>query len=140
MEERVLKILEEINEDIITYDGDNMYDEGVISSIDVIEIISELENEFDIEIDAMYADEEYFANNLEEMRRVTSLLSANSFVVWLYIALYISQRKNFDDYITLANEIFLDSNVWQEFGLEKKSIVFSEIKKYVEEKFAKEES
>ena len=62
MEERVLKILEEINEDIITYDGDNMYDEGVISSIDVIEIISELENEFDIEIDAMYADEEYFAN------------------------------------------------------------------------------
>ena len=62
MEERVLKILEEINEDIITYDGENMYDEGVISSIDVIEIISELENEFDIEIDAMYADEEYFAN------------------------------------------------------------------------------
>ncbi len=61
MEERVLKILEEINEDIITYDGENMYDEGVISSIDVIEIISELENEFDIEIDAMYADEEYFA-------------------------------------------------------------------------------
>ena len=46
MEERVLKILEEINEDIITYDGENMYDEGVISSIDVIEIISELENEF----------------------------------------------------------------------------------------------
>ena len=62
MEERVLKILEEINEDIITYDGENMYDEGVISSIDVIEIISELENEFDIEIDAMYADGEYFAN------------------------------------------------------------------------------
>ena len=93
-----------------------------------------------IDICIEYLAEEYFANNLEEMRSVTSLLSANSFVVWLYIALYISQRKNFDDYITLANEIFLDSNVWQEFGLEKKSIVFSEIKKYVEEKFAKEES
>ena len=62
MEERVIKILEEINEDIIDYEGDDMYNEGVISSLDVIEIISELESEFDIEIDAMYADEEYFAN------------------------------------------------------------------------------
>lgn len=62
MEERVLKILEEINEDIISYEGDDMYNEGVISSLDVIEIISELESEFDIEIDAMYADEEYFAS------------------------------------------------------------------------------
>ena len=75
MEERVLKILEEINEDIITYDGDNMYDEGVISSIDVIEIISELENEFDIEIDAMYADEEHFANKesiIELVKKLTA--------------------------------------------------------------------
>ncbi len=75
MEERVLKILEEINEDIITYDGENMYDEGVISSIDVIEIISELENEFDIEIDAMYADEEYFASKesiIELIKKLTA--------------------------------------------------------------------
>lgn len=62
MEERVLKILEEINEDVISYEGDDMYGEGIVSSLDVIEIISELESEFDIEIDAMYADEEYFAN------------------------------------------------------------------------------
>ena len=73
MEERVLKILEEINEDIITYDGENMYDEGVISSIDVIEIISELENEFDIEIDAMYADEEHFANKASIIELVKKL-------------------------------------------------------------------
>ena len=75
MEERVLKILEEINEDIITYDGENMYDEGVISSIDVIEIISELENEFDIEIDAMYADEECFASKesiIELIKKLTA--------------------------------------------------------------------
>ena len=62
MEERVLKILEEITEDIITYDGENMYDEGVISSIDVIEIISELENEFDIEIDASLVVADNFRN------------------------------------------------------------------------------
>ena len=52
-----------------------MYDEGVISSIDVIEIISELENEFDIEIDAMYADEEYFASKesiIELIKKLTA--------------------------------------------------------------------
>ena len=74
MEERVLKILEEINEDIITYEGDDMYNEGIVSSIDVIEIISELENEFDIEIDAMYADEEYFANKERIIKLVEMLI------------------------------------------------------------------
>lgn len=74
MEERVLKILEEINEDIITYEGDDMYNEGIVSSIDVIEIISELENEFDIEIDAMYADEEYFANKESIIKLVEMLI------------------------------------------------------------------
>ena len=92
-----------------------------------------------MDICIQYLCEEYFANNIEEMRQDTALLSANSFVIWLYITLYISQRKNFDDYITLANEIFLDSNIWEDFGLEKKSLVFSDIKKYVREKFAKEE-
>jgi len=73
MEDRVLKILEEINEDIISYDGNDMYNEGVVSSLDVIEIISELENEFDIEIDAMYADEEYFANKESIIKLVEML-------------------------------------------------------------------
>lgn len=62
MEEKILKILEDINEDILSYEGNDMLNEGVISSMDIIEIISELESEFDIEIDAKYADEEYFAN------------------------------------------------------------------------------
>lgn len=62
MEEKILSILGDINEDILTYEGNDMLNEGIVSSMDVIEIISELENEFDIEIDAKYADEEYFAN------------------------------------------------------------------------------
>lgn len=74
MEEIVLKILEEVNDDILSYDGDNMYAEGVISSLDVIEIISELEDEFDIEIDAKYADEEYFANKESIIELVKSLV------------------------------------------------------------------
>jgi len=74
MEEKILQILREINEDILTYDGDDMLNEGVISSMDIIEIISELENELDIEIDAKYADEEYFANK-ESIIELVNMLS-----------------------------------------------------------------
>lgn len=74
MEEKILSILEDINEDIISYDGDDMYTEGIISSMDVIEIISELEAEFDIEIDAMYADAEYFANKESIIELVKDLM------------------------------------------------------------------
>ena len=62
MEDRILEILEEVNEDILTYDGDNMYEEGVISSMDVVEIVSELETEFDIEIDIDEIVSKNFAN------------------------------------------------------------------------------
>lgn len=62
MEEKILEILEEINEDIISYDGNDMYGEGVITSVEVLDIISDIEDEFDIEIDAKYVIAENFAN------------------------------------------------------------------------------
>ena len=62
MEDKILEILEEVNEDILTYDGENMYEEGVISSMDVVEIVSELEAEFDIEIDIDDIVAKNFAN------------------------------------------------------------------------------
>jgi len=62
MEDKILEILEEINEDILTYDGENMYEDGVISSMDVVEIVSELEAEFDIEIDIDDIVSKNFAN------------------------------------------------------------------------------
>lgn len=74
MEEKILEILSDVDEAILDYDGDNMIAEGIISSMDIIEIISALEEEFDIEIDAKYADEEYFANKeaiIELIRNLT---------------------------------------------------------------------
>ena len=62
MEEKILEILEEINEDIISYDGDDMYGEGVITSVEVLDIVSDIEDEFDIEIDAKFVVAENFAN------------------------------------------------------------------------------
>ncbi|HJJ58787.1 MAG TPA: hypothetical protein O0X84_04775 [Methanocorpusculum sp.] len=61
-EERILKVLEGINEKILTYSGENMMEDGTLDSFELIEIVSQLEEEFDIEIDAEYAVIENFAN------------------------------------------------------------------------------
>lgn len=62
MEEKILKILEEQCEEALYYDGDNMMGEGVIDSFTVINVIIDLENEFDIEIDAEYVVADNFKN------------------------------------------------------------------------------
>ena len=73
MEEIILEILEDINEEIISYDGDDMYGEGVITSVEVLDIVSNIEDEFDIEIDAKYVISENFANKeaiIELVKRI----------------------------------------------------------------------
>lgn len=62
MEERILEILEEHCEEALNYDGDSMMEEGVIDSFTVINVVSDLEEEFDIEIDAKYVIAENFKN------------------------------------------------------------------------------
>ena len=74
MEEKVLEILEEYCEEALTYTGDNMMEEGVIDSFTVINIVSELEDEFDIEVDAKYVVAENFKNKeaiIDLVRRLT---------------------------------------------------------------------
>jgi acyl carrier protein len=60
MEERVLKILGELNEEIPTYDEDSLFDAGLLDSLQAVDLVGELEDEFDIEIDAKYVVEENF--------------------------------------------------------------------------------
>lgn len=62
MEERILKILEEQCEEALDYDGDSMMEDGVIDSFTVIGVVSNLEEEFDVEIDASYVIAENFRN------------------------------------------------------------------------------
>lgn len=73
MEEKILDILNDINENILDYDGDNLYDDGIISSVDIVEIVSELEEAFDIEIDIDDIIAENFADKdtiIELVRRI----------------------------------------------------------------------
>lgn len=74
MEEKVLEILEEYCEEALDYEGENMMEEGVIDSFTVINIVSELEDVFDIEVDAKYVVAENFRNKEAIMELVRRLL------------------------------------------------------------------
>lgn len=75
MKEKILEILKEVNEDIVTYDGDAMMEEGVIDSFEVIEIVGELEDAFEIEIDAKYVVADNFKNTESIILLVERLLN-----------------------------------------------------------------
>lgn len=60
MEAKITAILAEINEDIPSYEGDNLFDAGLLDSLQAVDLIGELEDAFDIEIDAKYVVEDNF--------------------------------------------------------------------------------
>lgn len=60
MEEKVLELLKEIDEEILTFEGDNLFEAGLLDSFLVIDLVAELEEAFDMEIDAKYVLEENF--------------------------------------------------------------------------------
>lgn len=62
MKEKILEILKDVNEDIVAYEGEAMMEEGVVDSFEVIEIVGELEDVFEIEIDAKYVVADNFKN------------------------------------------------------------------------------
>lgn len=62
MEEKILKILGEVNKELLTYTGDNMLKDGLLDSFELIDMIGDLEDAFDIDIDAAYVVEKYVGN------------------------------------------------------------------------------
>lgn len=62
MEEKILEILEEHCEEALDYDGDSMMEDGVIDSFTIISVVCDLEDVFDVEIDADYVVAGNFRN------------------------------------------------------------------------------
>ena len=62
MREKIMKLIGDVNEDVLSYTGDNMVGDGIVDSFEIIEIISEIEEAFDIEIDAKYVTAETLTN------------------------------------------------------------------------------
>ncbi len=60
MKETIMNILAEINDELLEYEGDNFFEDGLLDSFMVIDLVAELEERFGIEIDAGYVTEEHF--------------------------------------------------------------------------------
>ncbi len=62
MKKVILELLENIDSDILMYQGTNMLADGIIDSFTLVEIVGVLEETFDIEINAQDVVIENFAN------------------------------------------------------------------------------
>ena len=62
MEEKIRRIIEQIDPEILNYKGSDMMEDGMVDSFEVIEIVAALEEEFDLEIDASFVVAENFAD------------------------------------------------------------------------------
>lgn len=76
MDGKILKVLKGINDQILLNDlNTNLIEEGLIDSFDIINVISELEQEFDIEFEATDIVEENFSTILAIINIVNVKLS-----------------------------------------------------------------
>ena len=74
MEEKILNLLEDIDDEILSYEGDNLFDAGLLDSFTVIDLVIELEEAFNMTINADYVVEENFKTKESIIALVKSLL------------------------------------------------------------------
>ncbi len=74
MEDRVLEILQSVRDDVDFADETALIDDGILDSFDIISIVAELNDEFDIEITADELEPENF-NTLDAIVELVSSLS-----------------------------------------------------------------
>lgn len=75
MEEKLLKILADIDEELLTYTGNNMVEDGLVNSLSFITMVSEIEDTFDIDIDPALLEAEYFGNKDRIVKTIKELLA-----------------------------------------------------------------
>ncbi len=68
-------VFEDVNEDILSYEGDNMMEDGIVDSFEIIAIVGGLEEAFNLEIDAEYIEQGYFDSKQGIYKLVGILLS-----------------------------------------------------------------
>jgi len=60
VKEIIVDILNDIDDEILKYDGENMIDDGVIDSFTIMEIVAEIEEKFNCKIAPDDVTEEHF--------------------------------------------------------------------------------
>ena len=75
IEAKVIEILSGVSEELVSYEGENMLKDGLINSLGFVNLLPDLEDEFDVEIDPSMLDAEHFGNKNKIIETVKSLLS-----------------------------------------------------------------
>ncbi len=60
MKDRIIKIVKEVKPELAEYTGDDFIEAGLIESMEIMDIVVKLEEEFEIEIDPRDIAAEYF--------------------------------------------------------------------------------
>lgn len=74
MIEKIDRILSDINNDILNYNGNNLFEDGLLDSLQMVELVSSIEDEFNIEIDAKYVIEDNFKTKESIISLISNLL------------------------------------------------------------------
>lgn len=74
MRDKILEVLENINPIIINYEGSTLLEDGIIDSFELIDIVSAIEDELKIEINAELVVAENFANKDTIVKMVEDII------------------------------------------------------------------
>ena len=72
MREQVLQILQEVRQDVDFEKETKLVDDGILDSFDIISIVSELDDQFDIDITA----DELEAENFNSLEAIVALVES----------------------------------------------------------------
>ena len=75
IEEKVLDILREVSDELVSYEGENMLKDGLINSLGFVNLIPDLEDVFDIEIDPALLDAEHFGNKNKIVATIKGIIA-----------------------------------------------------------------
>lgn len=73
----IIEILNEIDEDIVMYEGENLLDDGIIDSFTIVEIVTEISEKLKVNIDPDDITEINFKTVDSIIKLVENLMSEN---------------------------------------------------------------
>lgn len=71
---QVYDILKDVNADIITYEGEDLIEDGIIDSFELVAIVTGIEDLFNVVVDAKYVEDGAFLNKESILRFVEELV------------------------------------------------------------------
>ncbi|CUU91827.1 hypothetical protein [Campylobacter hyointestinalis] len=74
--QEIIEILKSLRSDVDFENGENLVSDGIITSFDILQIVMELEEKFDIQIEPQYIEPENFNSAKAIERMIVELKNA----------------------------------------------------------------